>query len=143
MVLLGTFFDLFDGLFARLLKAESQFGLQFDSMADLITSGIVPGVVMYKLFLEIGIREIDFTIAVFQNDFTFSFAPLALVGFLISYRYRKWVFVEKKVYQWKNDEEDIRLLEAKYGDRFWENPPIEDQQLNIRYFFKPKEKEEL
>ncbi|MBT5447017.1 CDP-alcohol phosphatidyltransferase family protein [Flavobacteriaceae bacterium] len=84
MVLLGTFFDLFDGLFARLLKAESQFGLQFDSMADLITSGIVPGVVMYKLFLEIGIREIDFTIAVFQNDFTFSFAPLALVGFLIS-----------------------------------------------------------
>ena len=48
MVLLGTFFDLFDGLFARLLKAESQFGLQFDSMADLITSGIVPGVVMYK-----------------------------------------------------------------------------------------------
>jgi len=84
MVLLGAFFDLFDGLFARLLKAESQFGLQFDSMADLITSGIVPGVVMYKLFLEIGIREIDFTIAVFQNDFTFSFAPFALVGFLIS-----------------------------------------------------------
>ena len=84
MVLLGAFFDLFDGLFARLLKAESQFGLQFDSMADFITSGIVPGVVMYKLFLEIGIREIDFTIAVFQNDFTFSFAPFALVGFLIS-----------------------------------------------------------
>ena len=39
---------------------------------------------MYKLFLEIGIREIDFTIVVFQNDFTFSFAPFALVGFLIS-----------------------------------------------------------
>ncbi|MEN8766023.1 MAG: CDP-alcohol phosphatidyltransferase family protein [Polaribacter sp.] len=84
MVLLGAFFDLFDGLFARLLKAESQFGLQFDSMADLITSGIVPGVVMYKLFLEIGIREIDFSIAIFQNDFTFSFAPFALFGFLIS-----------------------------------------------------------
>ena len=84
MVLLGAFFDLFDGLFARLLKAESQFGLQFDSMADLITSGIVPGVVMYKLFLEIGIREIDFSIAIIQNDFTFSFAPFALFGFLIS-----------------------------------------------------------
>ena len=52
LVFLGAFFDLFDGFFARLLDAESEFGLQFDSMADLITSGVVPGVVMYNLFLE-------------------------------------------------------------------------------------------
>lgn len=66
----------------------------------------------------------------------------AFVGFLISFRYRKWVFVEKKVYQWENDEEDIKQLESKYGERFWENPPIEEKQLTIRYFFKPKEKGE-
>ncbi len=65
----------------------------------------------------------------------------AVVGFAIAFRYRKWLFVEKKVYQWKNDEEDIKLLEAKYGERFWENPPIEDQQLTIRYFFRSKEEE--
>lgn len=83
MVLLGAFFDLFDGFFARLLKAESQFGMQFDSMADLITSGFVPGVVMYELFLKIGIREQNFFFSVFDNEFVFSFAPLALVGFII------------------------------------------------------------
>ena len=83
MVFLGAFFDLFDGFFARLLKVESNFGLQFDSMADLITSGFVPGVVMYKLFLEIGVREVNFTTHILQNDFTFSFAPFALIGFLI------------------------------------------------------------
>ena len=72
MVFLGAFFDLFDGFFARLFKAESSFGLQFDSMADLITSGLVPGVVMYKLFLEIGIREIDFSFIFLQNNLGFS-----------------------------------------------------------------------
>ena len=53
-------------------------------MADLITSGIVPGIVMYQLFLEIGIREVSYDFLIFQNEFTFSFAPFALVGFLIS-----------------------------------------------------------
>ena len=84
MVFLGAFFDLFDGFFARLLRVESQFGLQFDSMADLITSGLAPGMVMYKLFLEIGIREMDMSFIFLRNEFTFSFAPYALVGFLIS-----------------------------------------------------------
>ena len=62
LVLIGVFFDLFDGFFARLLKVESNFGLQFDSMADLITSGLVPGIVMYKLFLQVGIKEMDFSL---------------------------------------------------------------------------------
>ena len=83
MVFLGAFFDLFDGFFARLLKVESNFGLQFDSMADLITSGFVPGMVMYNLFLEIGVRELNFTTNILQSEFTFSFAPYALIGFLI------------------------------------------------------------
>lgn len=83
LVLLGCFFDLFDGLFARLLKAESSFGVQFDSMADLITSGCVPGIVMYQIFLSAGFRETSFSFSIFQNDFLFSFIPVALFSFLI------------------------------------------------------------
>jgi CDP-diacylglycerol--serine O-phosphatidyltransferase len=49
-VFLGIFFDFFDGLAARLLKVQSEFGLQLDSLADMITSGVVPGIVMYQLF---------------------------------------------------------------------------------------------
>ncbi|MDN3725000.1 CDP-alcohol phosphatidyltransferase family protein [Aequorivita sp. SDUM287046] len=49
-VFLGIFFDFFDGLAARLLKAQSDVGLQLDSLADVITSGVAPGVVMYQMF---------------------------------------------------------------------------------------------
>lgn len=48
-VFLGIFFDFFDGFAARLLKAQSEIGLQLDSLADVITSGVVPGVVMFQL----------------------------------------------------------------------------------------------
>ncbi|NND51700.1 MAG: phosphatidylserine synthase [Flavobacteriaceae bacterium] len=49
-VFLGIFFDFFDGLLARKLKVESELGLQLDSLADMVTSGLVPGIVMFKLF---------------------------------------------------------------------------------------------
>ena len=48
-VCLGIFLDFFDGFFARLLKVSSPFGLQLDSLADMVTSGLVPGMVMFYL----------------------------------------------------------------------------------------------
>ncbi len=50
-VSLGIFLDFFDGFFARLFKVSSPLGLQLDSLADMVTSGVVPGFVMYKLLL--------------------------------------------------------------------------------------------
>ncbi len=51
-VFIGIFFDFFDGLAARLLNAQSEVGKQFDSLADLITSGLVPAIVMMQLMTE-------------------------------------------------------------------------------------------
>ncbi|SDW73451.1 CDP-alcohol phosphatidyltransferase family protein [Flavobacterium degerlachei] len=48
-VCLGIFLDFFDGFFARLLKVSGPLGLQLDSLADMVTSGLVPGYVMYFL----------------------------------------------------------------------------------------------
>lgn len=48
-VFLGVFFDFFDGLLARKLKVQSELGLQLDSLADMVTSGLVPGIVLFKL----------------------------------------------------------------------------------------------
>ncbi|BAO74386.1 CDP-alcohol phosphatidyltransferase family protein [Winogradskyella sp. PG-2] len=48
-VFLGIFFDFFDGFLARKLNVQSPLGIQLDSLADLITSGVVPGVIMFKL----------------------------------------------------------------------------------------------
>ncbi len=48
-VFLGIFFDFFDGLAARILKVQGELGKQLDSLADVVTSGVAPGIVVYKL----------------------------------------------------------------------------------------------
>lgn len=48
-VAIGIFFDFFDGFFARLLHVKSEMGLQLDSLADMVTSGVVPGIAMFQL----------------------------------------------------------------------------------------------
>ena len=49
-VFLGIFFDFFDGLLARKLNVQGELGVQLDSLADMVTSGLVPGLVMFQLF---------------------------------------------------------------------------------------------
>ena len=49
MVCLGIFLDFFDGFFARLFKVSGPLGLQLDSLADMVTSGVVPGYIMFFL----------------------------------------------------------------------------------------------
>src|SRR5690606_36257914 len=48
----GIFFDFFDGLAARALNVKSELGLQLDSLADMVTSGVVPGIVMFQLLMQ-------------------------------------------------------------------------------------------
>ena len=50
-VFLGIFFDFFDGFFARKFNVQGEFGKQLDSLADLVTSGVAPGIVMFQLIL--------------------------------------------------------------------------------------------
>lgn len=44
----GFFFDLFDGRVARLTKTQSALGLQLDSLADMITFGAAPAMLVHK-----------------------------------------------------------------------------------------------
>jgi len=55
-VFLGVFFDFFDGFFARIFKVQSAIGLQLDSLADMITSGVVPGAVVFFM-LQMNVNE--------------------------------------------------------------------------------------
>ena len=48
-VALGIFFDFFDGFFARLFKVSQPLGVQLDSLADMVTSGVVPGFTMFQV----------------------------------------------------------------------------------------------
>ncbi|NOY46940.1 MAG: phosphatidylserine synthase [Chlorobi bacterium] len=75
-VFLGVFFDFFDGLLARKLKVQSNLGLQLDSLADMITSGLVPGLVMFHLFnlagpdwMEFGVNQSITVLSMSSNSF--------------------------------------------------------------------------
>lgn len=49
LVVLGIIFDFFDGFVARILNVSGELGKQLDSLADMVTSGVVPGIIMFKL----------------------------------------------------------------------------------------------
>lgn len=57
LVGIAAVLDFFDGFFARLLKVSSPIGKDLDSLADMVTFGVVPGFVMFKLLLSARLFE--------------------------------------------------------------------------------------
>lgn len=51
-IFLAAFFDFFDGFAARLLKVSGDFGKQLDSLADVVTFGVAPGLIVFQ-FLQL------------------------------------------------------------------------------------------
>lgn len=51
-IFFGMFFDGFDGRVARLTKTQSQFGMELDSLADVISFGAAPGLLVYRWALQ-------------------------------------------------------------------------------------------
>jgi CDP-diacylglycerol--serine O-phosphatidyltransferase len=47
---LGGIFDMMDGMMARLTKSSSEFGIELDSLADVVTFGVAPSALVYRLF---------------------------------------------------------------------------------------------
>lgn len=84
-VFLGIFFDFFDGFAARKLNAQSNLGLQLDSLADMVTSGLVPGIVMFKLLeiVESDWGEIDVS-----TDIYLPIIPLLGLAITLASAYR-------------------------------------------------------
>lgn len=50
LMLVAALADVCDGAIARILKAETDFGIQFDSLADSITFGVAPAVIVLRSF---------------------------------------------------------------------------------------------
>ncbi|MBX7098780.1 MAG: CDP-diacylglycerol--serine O-phosphatidyltransferase [Myxococcaceae bacterium] len=51
-IFFGIFFDGFDGRVARLTKTQSAFGMELDSLADVITFGVAPAMLLYQWALK-------------------------------------------------------------------------------------------
>ena len=84
LVCLGNLFDFLDGFAARALNSVTNFGKHLDSITDVITSGVVPGVVVFQLFKLSGNKVSDFEVLIFGYDLTFSLSPISFIAFLIT-----------------------------------------------------------
>ena len=84
LVVLGIFFDFFDGFAARVLNVSGELGKQLDSLADMVTSGVVPGIVMFKLLAISPNLDTLENAAIDTNWMNFNFAPIQLLGLLLT-----------------------------------------------------------
>jgi CDP-diacylglycerol--serine O-phosphatidyltransferase len=50
-------FDFLDGFAARMLRASSPIGKELDSLADMVSFGVLPSVLMYQLMKEVSVTE--------------------------------------------------------------------------------------
>lgn len=78
---LGMVFDFADGLAARLLKAYSELGKQLDSLADMVTFGVLPGFILYQLLLPNNTRVLAYLAFIYPV-----FAAIRLAKFNIDTR---------------------------------------------------------
>lgn len=82
-VFLGVFFDFFDGFAARKLNVQSDLGIQLDSLADMVTSGLLPGIIMYKLLeMTTGVPENSNSWE--TSNFKFDLPILPLIGLCVT-----------------------------------------------------------
>jgi len=52
-IFLAAVLDFFDGFLARILKQQGELGKQLDSLADMISFGLAPGIIMMVVLIEI------------------------------------------------------------------------------------------
>ncbi|WP_088042169.1 CDP-diacylglycerol--serine O-phosphatidyltransferase [Bacillus sp. EAC] len=48
-IFISAFFDLLDGRVARKLKVNSEFGVELDSLADIVSFGVAPALIFYSI----------------------------------------------------------------------------------------------
>lgn len=79
-VCLGIFFDFWDGFLARKLNVSSELGVQLDSLADMVTSGVVPGLMMFKLLENIQLNDSNYMVT--EETAYMGFVPY--LGFIVT-----------------------------------------------------------
>ena len=76
IVFIGIVFDFLDGFLARKFNIQSKLGLELDSLADLITSGLVPGIIIFRLFKIPN----DLTFSIISDDWFAYFAFIITIS---------------------------------------------------------------
>jgi CDP-diacylglycerol--serine O-phosphatidyltransferase len=66
LILAAIIFDFLDGFSARLLKAYSPLGKELDSLADIVSFGVAPAVIIYRLLCTVSDVTISDTVGILQ-----------------------------------------------------------------------------
>ena len=112
MILWASLLDKLDGTAARLFKATSQFGVEFDSFADFVSFGLAPAALIYFRLLHSGqwegwyrtaltaaaglyvvalaVRLARFNVTTSAKDAMFVGVPGTLVGSVVASAYLAW-----------------------------------------------------
>lgn len=113
---LGFFFDFFDGFVARALGVSSPMGKELDSLADMVTFGVVPGFIMARL-----IRKAQGKDFLPEAPFDlFADTPFFLLAFLIT------IFSALRLAKFNLDE--------RQGDSFYGLPTPANTLLIVSYW---------
>ena len=95
-IFMAAICDFWDGLMARLLKAYSEMGKQLDSLADMVSFGVAPGVLLYVEMsrvlssrITMGLDTIGWEFLMFAPFVLTLFAALRLAKFNIDARQRE------------------------------------------------------
>src|SRR6185436_7161365 len=90
LVFIAAFFDLLDGMVARMVNASSPIGKELDSLADMVSFGFVPGAILFKM-MQLNIDTVSTneslnTLAQFLPFIVTIFSALRLAKFNIDTR---------------------------------------------------------
>lgn len=144
-------FDFFDGFAARMLKVNSPIGKELDSLADMVSFGLLPSLVMYKMMTSVDspdyIPYLAFLIAVFSalrlaifnidtrqtdsfrglptpaNAFMITALPL-LTGTAAEFLQSYWVLVAITILSSYLMVSDIELFALKFKNFSWKDNKI-------------------
>lgn len=61
-LVISLILDFLDGFVARAVKSDSNLGAQLDSLADMVTFGLLPGITMYKALEPFGYQLFNITL---------------------------------------------------------------------------------
>jgi len=92
-VLAGAFFDFIDGLVARMLGISTSLGGELDSLSDVVTFGVVPGLILFSLLSQTyatTVNHSDTFVSLYSNFRYLFLAPAFLFTLAAGYRLGKF-----------------------------------------------------
>jgi CDP-diacylglycerol--serine O-phosphatidyltransferase len=120
-ILLAGLFDLLDGLVARAIGASSEIGGQLDSLADLVSFGVLPSLICFT-YLKAGLTEYHLTVHLtVREDPSFLHSALPFLAFLIP------VFAAVRLARFNLDSEqskEFKGVPVPANAIFWASIPL-------------------